>query len=489
MRYKKARITGVSSITRGDLVTTQSAWAQLIATDRIHLVECQGVVAEKFLAQAQELYALLGSGSVWTEPLEWFRALYGLLLENAKSESDHTQALENYNLSWAEYSQVEKAYSLALDMYTYIQDGWGEANTLRRLGELYQWKQEYAEAKEAYSRALKIYTQLGDNHGQATTLLQLGDLYQWQSMHIEMSAQQLGWIIADIMKGLSGEEFAIQIQELLGWQVEKMKLEGSNIHKLDTIPYIFTPIISWASALEVFLMFHWLSENLDEVGKSKIELTKKDMHIAVLKWLHAICQQQSTNDPDYAALAEIFAKKLDTCTFYVPGGWDGLPGDRNFCQWCPQISEVETLLDLARAFYHQKARAAYIQASEIYVWIDNDWGHVKALLGLGKTQLHQGQHAEAKLTITDAAKISDTLKYGWGRNTSEMLFRELDEAELSFTSNHLSGRDPSRADLNSGLMSLTHLSLPGLTLSLYPSLTALLFLYLVIVCEDQGVSN
>ncbi|KIO19025.1 hypothetical protein M407DRAFT_31309, partial [Tulasnella calospora MUT 4182] len=82
----------------------------------------------------------------------------------------------------------------------------------------------------------------------------------------------------------------------------------------------------------------------------------------------------------------------------------------------------------ARSEYLE-AETAYTQALAIYEGIGNDLGRVTAALGLSRIRFHQARYPEAKALINDTAGISERLNYRWGMETSEMLLKQILEAE------------------------------------------------------------
>jgi tetratricopeptide (TPR) repeat protein len=71
-------------------------------------------------------------------------------------------------------------YEQALGLFREIGDRLGEANTLRAVGDVLQFKKRSDEALENYQQALGLYREIGDRLGEAYTLKAVGDVLQFQ---------------------------------------------------------------------------------------------------------------------------------------------------------------------------------------------------------------------------------------------------------------------------------------------------------------------
>jgi tetratricopeptide (TPR) repeat protein len=84
-----------------------------------------------------------------------------------------------------EYAEARTFYDRALPVFEQIGDRLGQANTLKALGDVARMLSEYAEARTFYDRALPVFEQIGARIGQANTLKALGDVAYMLSEYAE----------------------------------------------------------------------------------------------------------------------------------------------------------------------------------------------------------------------------------------------------------------------------------------------------------------
>ncbi|KAA0224448.1 tetratricopeptide repeat protein [candidate division KSB1 bacterium] len=70
-----------------------------------------------------------------------------------------------------------KAYNDALALFKAVGSRLGEANTLKAIGDVHQFKKELDAAIKAYNDALALFKAVGDRLGEANTLKAFGQLY------------------------------------------------------------------------------------------------------------------------------------------------------------------------------------------------------------------------------------------------------------------------------------------------------------------------
>src|SRR4051812_4115725 len=71
---------------------------------------------------------------------------------------------------------AEEAYKQALSAFVELNSPLGQANLLKRLGDLYMQTARLKEAEAAYQQALPIFVELGSRISQAATLSDMGRL-------------------------------------------------------------------------------------------------------------------------------------------------------------------------------------------------------------------------------------------------------------------------------------------------------------------------
>ncbi|MBC6948664.1 tetratricopeptide repeat protein, partial [candidate division KSB1 bacterium] len=69
-----------------------------------------------------------------------------------------------------------KAYNDALALFKAVGSRLGEANTLKAIGDVHQFKKELDAAIKAYNDALALFKAVGDRLGEANTLKAIGDV-------------------------------------------------------------------------------------------------------------------------------------------------------------------------------------------------------------------------------------------------------------------------------------------------------------------------
>ena len=68
------------------------------------------------------------------------------------------------------------SYGQALDLYRQVGDRLGEANVLAAIGDVQQFRKEMAGALASYGQALELYRQVGSRRGEANVLVAMGQL-------------------------------------------------------------------------------------------------------------------------------------------------------------------------------------------------------------------------------------------------------------------------------------------------------------------------
>ena len=79
-----------------------------------------------------------------------------------------------------EADEALENYARAIEIYRQVGERLGEANTLRAIGVVLQFKKQTDEALENYARAMQIYRQVGERLGEANTLKAIGDVLQFK---------------------------------------------------------------------------------------------------------------------------------------------------------------------------------------------------------------------------------------------------------------------------------------------------------------------
>lgn len=80
-------------------------------------------------------------------------------------------------LTWQRrYAEAKNNLEEALRIYKQIGSVQGEANCIRRLGNIALWELDYATAKERYENALSLYREVGNVNGEANCIRRLGDI-------------------------------------------------------------------------------------------------------------------------------------------------------------------------------------------------------------------------------------------------------------------------------------------------------------------------
>jgi tetratricopeptide (TPR) repeat protein len=87
--------------------------------------------------------------------------------------------LDNFAMRKGYRAELPKLYHLAHDAAIKQNDPWGEANTLKAIGDVLQFLDQSQEALNRYQTALTIYRQVGDRLGEANTLQAIGDVLQF----------------------------------------------------------------------------------------------------------------------------------------------------------------------------------------------------------------------------------------------------------------------------------------------------------------------
>jgi tetratricopeptide (TPR) repeat protein len=92
-------------------------------------------------------------------------------------EANTLRALGDLQVRTDRLAEAERSYAAALELYRQVEDRLGEANTLRALGDLQVRTDRLAEAERSYAAALELYRQVEDRLGEANTLQSLGRFY------------------------------------------------------------------------------------------------------------------------------------------------------------------------------------------------------------------------------------------------------------------------------------------------------------------------
>lgn len=93
------------------------------------------------------------------------------------------------HFSQYEYTIAQDLYEQALKKYQENSSSQGEANTLRKIGDVQKKLYRNTEALEKYSQALKMYEEVGDRLGAANTIQAIGHVYFHQDQLIPAMAQ------------------------------------------------------------------------------------------------------------------------------------------------------------------------------------------------------------------------------------------------------------------------------------------------------------
>ena len=87
-----------------------------------------------------------------------------------------------------EKSEALAHYQDAIVLYREVGDQLGEANTLRVIGDVFQFKDQRDEALAHYQDAIVLYREVGNRLGEANTLKAIGEVLQFKSQYDEALA-------------------------------------------------------------------------------------------------------------------------------------------------------------------------------------------------------------------------------------------------------------------------------------------------------------
>ncbi len=79
-----------------------------------------------------------------------------------------------------EMDEALRCYYEALPLFRQVGDRVGEANVLRAMGDVQQFRKELEEAMQSYEQALGLYRQVGSRVGEANVLQAMGDVQQFR---------------------------------------------------------------------------------------------------------------------------------------------------------------------------------------------------------------------------------------------------------------------------------------------------------------------
>ncbi|MFZ1267596.1 MAG: tetratricopeptide repeat protein, partial [Anaerolineae bacterium] len=147
----------------------QTAWqaeALFQAADaarRVYATEASLDYAQNSLA----LYRLLSDGSSTPQTI-----LLG--------EANTLKVIGDVQQFRADREGALASYGQALDLFRQVGDRLGEANVLRAIGDAQQFRKEIEGALASYRQALELYRQVGDRLGEANALRAIGDAQQFR---------------------------------------------------------------------------------------------------------------------------------------------------------------------------------------------------------------------------------------------------------------------------------------------------------------------
>ncbi len=135
----------------------------------------------------------------WHEALleakqNWRREFWGELVKVADEafgfvsgarQADFAYERGNYGRWQYDMTTALDAYNHALSLFKQVGYRLGEANTLKAIGDVHQFKKDLAAALDAYNHALSLFKQVGSRLGEANVYQSLGNLY-----HAQLQFQQ-----------------------------------------------------------------------------------------------------------------------------------------------------------------------------------------------------------------------------------------------------------------------------------------------------------
>ncbi|MGK7919225.1 MAG: tetratricopeptide repeat protein, partial [Trichodesmium sp.] len=123
--------------------------------------------------------ALLGN---YQEAIEYFHLQICREIEDYYGEANSLSKLGEIYSSWENYKKAIEYFQQSLIIYREIKDCYGEANSLSNLGEIYSSWENYEKAIEYFQQSLQVYREIEDYDGEANSLSNLGEIYSsWEN--------------------------------------------------------------------------------------------------------------------------------------------------------------------------------------------------------------------------------------------------------------------------------------------------------------------
>jgi tetratricopeptide (TPR) repeat protein len=272
---------------------------------------------------------------------------------------------------------------------------WGEATTLRELGELQLRTDKLGEAERSFMAALGLFKQLGDQLGEANTLQSLGELQE--RMECLGEAEQSYMRALELFKRTGdrfGEAATLQLLGTLQERTDRRKAERSLLAALDLFRQVGGRL-GEANVLKKLGDLQRLTDGLAEAERSyaaALELYRQaESRLGEAYTLQALGSlQQRTNrlpeaERSYMAALELHKDSPD------------------------RLGQANTLSELGKLQHKtgrlREAERSYAAALELYRQAESQWGEANTLKELGYLQYHTGQLNEAERSYTGALEL------------------------------------------------------------------------------------
>ena len=141
-----------------------------------------------------DTYYLLGQANYYedrdSQAAQYFEKALPLLRElgDKRGEANCIRRSGDVALQQGRHEQAEASYKQALPIYREIGARLGGANCIRSLGDVALQQDRYEQAEASYNQALAIYREIGDRLGEANGIQRLGDVALRQDRYEQAEA-------------------------------------------------------------------------------------------------------------------------------------------------------------------------------------------------------------------------------------------------------------------------------------------------------------